>query len=52
VLVGDGASDQKAALLVDVLFAKDGLARWCDIAGLPYRPFTTLADVHADLFAP
>jgi 2,3-diketo-5-methylthio-1-phosphopentane phosphatase len=51
VLVGDGASDQKAALLVDVLFAKDGLARWCDRAGVPYRPFTTLADVHAELVA-
>ena len=49
VLVGDGASDQKAALLVDVLFAKDGLARWCDLAGVPYHPFTTLADVHAAL---
>ena len=49
VLVGDGASDQKAALLADVLFAKDGLARWCDRAGVPYHPFTTLADVHAVL---
>jgi 2,3-diketo-5-methylthio-1-phosphopentane phosphatase len=52
VLVGDGASDQKAALLADVLFAKDGLARWCDRAGVAYRPFTTLADVHAVLFGP
>lgn len=46
VLVGDGASDQKAAMLADVLFAKDGLARWCDRSGVPYRGFTTLADVH------
>ncbi len=52
VLVGDGASDQKAALLADVLFAKDGLARWCDRAGVPYQPFTTLADVHALLLGP
>jgi 2,3-diketo-5-methylthio-1-phosphopentane phosphatase len=52
VLVGDGASDQKAALLADVLFAKDGLACWCDRAGVAYRPFTTLADVHAVLFGP
>ena len=44
-MVGDGASDQKAALLADVLFAKDGLARWCDRAGVPYHPFATLADV-------
>lgn len=50
VMVGDGASDQKAALVADVLFAKDGLARWCDQAGVAYRPFTTLADVHAELF--
>lgn len=49
VLVGDGVSDRKAALLVDVLFAKDGLARWCDRSGVPYRPFTTLADVRGDL---
>ena len=45
VMVGDGASDQKAALLADVLFAKDGLARWCDRAGVPYHPFATLHDV-------
>jgi 2-hydroxy-3-keto-5-methylthiopentenyl-1-phosphate phosphatase len=51
VLVGDGASDQKAALLADVLFAKDGLARWCDGSGVPYHAFDTLADVHAALFA-
>jgi 2,3-diketo-5-methylthio-1-phosphopentane phosphatase len=49
VMVGDGASDQKAALLADVLFAKDGLARWCDRAGVPYHPFTALADVCAVL---
>ena len=51
VMVGDGASDQKAALVADVLFAKDGLARWCDRAGVPYHPFASLADVHAELFA-
>jgi 2-hydroxy-3-keto-5-methylthiopentenyl-1-phosphate phosphatase len=49
VMVGDGASDQKAALLADVLFAKDGLARWCDRAGVSYHPFTTLHDVRASL---
>jgi 2-hydroxy-3-keto-5-methylthiopentenyl-1-phosphate phosphatase len=49
VMVGDGASDQKAALLADVLFAKDGLARWCDRAGVAYHPFTTLHDVQAVL---
>jgi 2,3-diketo-5-methylthio-1-phosphopentane phosphatase len=45
VLVGDGVSDRKAALLADVVFAKGGLARWCDAFGVEYRPFTTLDDV-------
>ena len=52
VLVGDGVSDQKAALLADVLFAKDGLARWCTVASVPFHPFVTLADVHSALMAP
>jgi 2-hydroxy-3-keto-5-methylthiopentenyl-1-phosphate phosphatase len=50
VLVGDGVSDRKAALLVDVIFAKDGLARWCALNGVAFTPFVTLADVHAALF--
>ena len=49
VMVGDGVSDQKAALLADVLFAKAGLARWCDHAGVAYEPFTTLGDVRTAL---
>lgn len=49
VLVGDGASDRKAALLADVLFAKEGLARWCDRNAVPYRPFESLGDVHTAL---
>ena len=49
VMVGDGTSDRKAALLADVVFAKNLLARWCDGAGLPYIGFDELADVHATL---
>lgn len=45
VLVGDGTSDRKAAALADVLFAKDGLAFWCDDAGVPYEWFDCLDDV-------
>ena len=45
VLVGDGTSDRKAAVLVDVLFAKDGLAYWCDVAGVDYEWFDSLDDV-------
>jgi 2-hydroxy-3-keto-5-methylthiopentenyl-1-phosphate phosphatase len=49
VMVGDGISDRKAALLADVLFAKAGLARWCDRSGVPYHAFTVLAEVRAVL---
>jgi 2-hydroxy-3-keto-5-methylthiopentenyl-1-phosphate phosphatase len=49
VLVGDGTSDRKAALLADVVFAKGALARWCGRNGVAHRPFDTLADVAAVL---
>jgi len=49
VLVGDGTSDHKAALLADVVFAKRRLASWCDLFDVAYHPFRTLADVHAAL---
>ena len=45
VLVGDGTSDRKAALLAAVVFAKGSLADWCDDAGVEHRRFDTLADV-------
>ena len=46
VLVGDGTSDRKAALLADVVFAKGLLARWCRGAGVPFVEFDGLAGVH------
>ena len=49
VLVGDGASDRKAALLADLVFAKDALAAWCETNGVSHVGFETLADVHAAL---
>lgn len=49
VLVGDGASDVKAALLADVVFAKDTLAEWCAVQRVAFVPFTTLADVASAL---
>jgi 2-hydroxy-3-keto-5-methylthiopentenyl-1-phosphate phosphatase len=49
VLIGDGTSDRKAALLADVVFAKDALADWCDWYDVPHHRFTTLAEVHAAL---
>jgi 2-hydroxy-3-keto-5-methylthiopentenyl-1-phosphate phosphatase len=49
VLVGDGTSDRKAALLADVVFAKATLADWCEWYEVPHQRFATLADVHAAL---
>ncbi len=49
VLVGDGISDRKAAMLAEVVFAKGSLASWCDLSGVAYEPFTTLADVRRAL---
>ena len=49
VLVGDGASDFKAALLADLVFAKGSLAEWCARQAVPFTPFDTLADVRAAL---
>jgi HAD superfamily phosphoserine phosphatase-like hydrolase len=45
VLVGDGTSDRKAALLADVVFAKGALARWCARNGVENVAFETLAEV-------
>jgi 2-hydroxy-3-keto-5-methylthiopentenyl-1-phosphate phosphatase len=49
VLVGDGTSDRKAALLADLVFAKGRLAQWCAREEVPHRRFGTLADVQAAL---
>lgn len=49
VLVGDGASDRKAALLADHVFAKDTLARWCEAADVPFVAVDSLADVRFEL---
>jgi 2,3-diketo-5-methylthio-1-phosphopentane phosphatase len=45
VLVGDGTSDRKAALLADLVLAKGELARWCEWSGVAFTEFATLADV-------
>jgi 2-hydroxy-3-keto-5-methylthiopentenyl-1-phosphate phosphatase len=45
VLVGDGASDYKAALLADVVFAKNTLAAWCARNGIDFVPYSTMRDV-------
>ena len=45
VLVGDGTSDRKAALLADVVFAKGALQRWCALNDVRHVAFDTLTEV-------
>ena len=45
VYVGDGYSDRCAAQAADLIFARDGLARYLDSRGLRYEPFADLLDV-------
>ena len=49
VLVGANTTDAKAALLADVVFARDALARWCEEYGVAHTRFAGLADVHGSL---
>lgn len=45
VYVGDGVSDRCVSRAADVVFARDGLARYLDGLDVPYRPFDDLRDV-------
>jgi 2-hydroxy-3-keto-5-methylthiopentenyl-1-phosphate phosphatase len=49
VYVGDGYSDQCAALAASRVFARAGLARYLDKAGVAYTPFEDLHDVASGL---
>jgi 2-hydroxy-3-keto-5-methylthiopentenyl-1-phosphate phosphatase len=49
VYAGDGHSDHCASLAADRVFATDGLARWLDEQGVPYRPLTDFHALAAEL---
>lgn len=49
VYAGDGRSDLDAALVSDVVFAKDCLAKELAARSVPFRPFTTLEPMLAYL---
>ena len=51
VLIGDGTSDRKAALLADIVFAKGDLAAWCTLYDVAHHRFGSLAEVYAALVA-
>jgi len=45
IFVGDGLSDRYAASYADLVFAKDGLAAYCDEHAIAYTRFVNLASV-------
>lgn len=45
LFVGDGLSDRGAALEASMVFAKAGLARFCDEQKIRYQPFEDFSDV-------
>ena len=49
VYAGDGHSDHCVSLAADRVFATDGLARWLDQQGVPYRPLTDFHALAAEL---
>jgi 2-hydroxy-3-keto-5-methylthiopentenyl-1-phosphate phosphatase len=49
VYAGDGHSDRCVSLAADRVFATDGLARWLDEQGVPYRPLTDFHALAAEL---
>jgi 2-hydroxy-3-keto-5-methylthiopentenyl-1-phosphate phosphatase len=49
VYAGDGHSDHCVSLAADRVFATDGLARWLDEQGVPYRPLTDFHALAAEL---
>lgn len=45
ILIGDGRSDACLARRADFIFAKDGLARHCEVEGIAYTEFRYFSDV-------
>jgi 2,3-diketo-5-methylthio-1-phosphopentane phosphatase len=45
VLIGDGMSDKCVVREVDLIFAKDSLARYCEQEKIPYTSFKSFADI-------
>jgi 2-hydroxy-3-keto-5-methylthiopentenyl-1-phosphate phosphatase len=45
VFLGDGLSDRGAAVEADIVFAKAGLARFCEVEGIPFLEFGSFSDV-------
>jgi 2-hydroxy-3-keto-5-methylthiopentenyl-1-phosphate phosphatase len=51
VFLGDGLSDRGAARSADIVFARAGLARYCEHEEIPYKEFSNFLEVQHDLMA-
>lgn len=47
VYVGDGCTDRCPSEHADLVFAKDGLRKWCEEKSLPYIPFDSFGEIRA-----
>jgi len=45
VFIGDGPTDNEAAEVADIVFAKDRLAKYCRIKGISFTEFNQFSDV-------
>lgn len=49
VFIGDGLSDRLAVAEADLVYAKAGLARYCQERAVPFVPFASFDDIRQDL---
>jgi len=49
IYIGDGTTDRCPAKISDYVFAKDGLARYCDRENIPYFKWSNFMDVQIRL---
>ena len=49
IYIGDGNSDKDAAQFCDIIFAKNGLARFCSMERISFYPFNNFEDVEKKL---
>ncbi len=50
IFIGDGISDQAVARKCDIVFAKDGLEKYCEVNNIEYIPWESFQDINKIIF--
>lgn len=50
IFIGDGISDQAVARKADIVFAKDGLEKYCEANNIEYIPWDDFQDINKIIF--